>query len=39
MIVHGKLEHQGPVTHLIAEHLENASHLLAGLNVGSRDFH
>ncbi len=39
MIVHGKLEHQGPVTHLMAEHLENASHLLAGLNVGSRDFH
>ena len=39
MIVHGKLEHQGPITHLIAEHLENASYLLAGLNVGSRDFH
>lgn len=39
MIVHGKLEHQGPVTHLMAEHLENATHLLAGLTVGSRDFH
>ena len=39
MVVYGTLEHQGPVTHLMAEHLENASHLLAGLNVGSRDFH
>ena len=38
LIVHGKLEHQGPVTHLMAEHLENASYLLAGLNVGSRAF-
>ena len=39
MIVHGKLEHQGPITHLMAEHLENASHLLAGLTVAGRDFH
>ena len=39
MIVHGKLEHQGVVTHLIAGHLENASHLLGALSVSSRDFH
>ena len=39
MIVHGKLEHQGVVTHLIAERLENASHLLGALAVASRDFH
>jgi error-prone DNA polymerase len=39
MIVHGVLEHQGPITHLIARHLENATALLAGLNVSSRDFH
>ena len=39
LIVHGKLEHQGPVTHLMAEHLENASHLLSGLTVAGRDFH
>jgi error-prone DNA polymerase len=39
MIVHGMLEHQGPITHLIARHLENATALLAGLNVSSRDFH
>lgn len=39
MIVHGKLEHQGPVTHLIAEHMEDASHLLADLAVVSHDFH
>ena len=39
MIVHGKLEHQGPVTHLIAEHLENASAMLGSLNVYSHDFH
>jgi error-prone DNA polymerase len=39
MIVHGKLEHQGAVTHLIAAHLENASHLIAGLDPVSHDFH
>ena len=39
MIVHGTLEHQGAVTHLIAGHLENVSHLLAGLDPVSRDFH
>ncbi len=39
MIVHGKLEHQGAVTHLIAPHLENASHLIAGLDPASHDFH
>ena len=39
MIVHGKLEHQGPVTHLVALHMEDASHLLADLVVVSHDFH
>ena len=39
MIVHGVLEHQGPITHLIARHLENATALLGALNVSSRDFH
>lgn len=39
MIVHGKLEHQGPVTHLVALHMEDPSHLLADLTVVSHDFH
>jgi len=39
MIVHGKLEHQGPITHLVAAHMEDASHLLADLTVSSHDFH
>ena len=39
MIVHGKLEHQGPITHLVAMHMEDASHLLADLTVVSHDFH
>jgi len=39
MIVHGKLEHQGPITHLVAQHMEDASHLLADLMVVSHDFH
>ena len=39
MVVHGKLEHQGMVTHLIAGHLENVSHLLGALSVASRNFH
>jgi error-prone DNA polymerase len=39
MIVHGKLEHQGAVTHLVALHMEDASHLLADLSVASHDFH
>ena len=39
MIVHGKLEHQGAVTHLIAAHLENVSHLIHSLAVASRNFH
>jgi error-prone DNA polymerase len=39
LIVHGRLERQGPITHLIAEHLEDASHLLGGLAVASHDFH
>jgi error-prone DNA polymerase len=39
MIVHGKLEHQGPITHLVAEHMQDASHMLADLTVASHDFH
>jgi error-prone DNA polymerase len=39
MIVHGKLEHQGPITHLVAVHMEDASHMLADLDVSSHDFH
>lgn len=39
MIVHGQLQHQGPITHLVALHLEDASHLLADLTVVSHDFH
>ena len=39
LIVHGRLERQGPITHLIAEHLEDASHLLGDLAVVSHDFH
>ena len=38
MLVHGRLEHQGPITHLIAEHLEDASDLLGQLAVASHDF-
>ena len=39
MIVHGQLQHQGPITHLVAHHMEDASHLLADLMVVSHDFH
>jgi len=39
MIVHGTLEHQGPITHLVANHMQDASHLLADLMVVSHDFH
>jgi len=39
MIVHGKLQHQGPISHLVAAHMEDASHLLADLAVASHDFH
>ena len=39
LIVHGKLEHQGTVMHAIAAHVDNASHLIAGLDPLSRDFH
>lgn len=39
MIVHRKLEHQGTVTRAVAAHVENASHLIAGLDPLSRDFH
>jgi error-prone DNA polymerase len=39
MIVQGQLQHQGPITHLVAHHMEDASHLLADLMVASHDFH
>lgn len=39
MIVHGKLEQQDPIAHLVALHTEDASHLLADLTVASHDFH
>jgi error-prone DNA polymerase len=39
LIVHGKLEHQGPITHLVALHLEDASTMLGSLAVSSHDFH
>ncbi len=39
MIVYGILEHQGPITHLVALHMEDATHLLADLTVASHDFH
>ena len=39
MIVQGQLQHQGPITHLVAHHMEDASHLLADLMVVSHDFH
>jgi error-prone DNA polymerase len=39
MTVHGKLERKDGVTHLIAEKLVDASHLLGPLAVPSRDFH
>jgi hypothetical protein len=32
------MEHQGPVTHRPAVHLENASHVLAGLQVEGEIF-
>jgi error-prone DNA polymerase len=37
--VSGVLERDGPVVHLIAEHLEDHSGLLGGLVARSRDFH
>ncbi len=39
MIVYGKLERQSSVIHLVAQHMEDASHLLADLTVASHDFH
>ena len=39
MIVYGTLEHQGPVTHLIAVELTDASHLVAGLVLVAHEFH
>lgn len=39
LIVYGTLERRGPVTHLIAIGLEDASHLLAGLAVAAHEFH
>jgi len=39
MAVHGVLERNGEVVHLIAGRLVNLSHLLSGLHVRSRDFH
>ncbi|MCS6997426.1 MAG: error-prone DNA polymerase [Casimicrobiaceae bacterium] len=39
LIVHGRLERQGPITHVIAETLEDASELLGALVVASHDFH
>ena len=39
LVVTGRLEHQGPITHLIAARLEDASELLGELVVAGREFH
>jgi len=39
LIVYGTLERQGPVMHLIASELTDASHLVAGLAVAAHEFH
>ncbi len=39
LVVTGKLEHQGPITHLIAARLEDASPQLGALAVAGREFH
>jgi error-prone DNA polymerase len=39
MEVHGRLEREGEVTHLIAARLADRSHLLGDLMTKSRDFH
>lgn len=39
MVVTGTLEHQGPITHLIAGRLEDATEMLGGLLVAGREFH
>ena len=39
LVVTGRLEHQGPITHLIAAEMEDSSGLLGELAVASREFH
>lgn len=39
LVVTGRLEHQGPITHLIAARLVDASTLLGELAVAGREFH
>ena len=39
LIVYGKLQREGEVTHLIAHRVKDKSHLLGELDVSSRDFH
>ena len=39
LAVHGRLERDGSVAHLIAGKLEDLSHLLGQLTTQSRDFH
>jgi error-prone DNA polymerase len=39
LAVHGVLERDGSVTHLVAGRLEDLSHLLGQLVTQSRDFH
>jgi error-prone DNA polymerase len=39
LTVHGRIEKESGVIHLIAEKLQNDSHLLGRLDIASRDFH
>lgn len=39
LVVTGRLEHQGPITHLIATQLLDASEMLGELQVAGREFH
>ncbi len=39
LVVTGRLEQQGPITHLIAAQLEDASEMLGELSVVGREFH
>jgi error-prone DNA polymerase len=39
LLVHGKLQREGDVLHVIAERLTDASRLLGGLVSASRNFH
>ena len=39
LVVTGRLEHQGPITHLIAARLTDASAMLGELVVAGREFH